>query len=188
MYLWIEDEHGVIIDPGGYIDLGYVSASRRKKSKEPRQEGQSKRQRTEECNANADRPPHVHAQLLGLASDQNPSNLEPGPAELTGSTTTSPAPGTPPNACYDWNPTIFSISSVYNSIDDNNYYHNNHNNYDNNNNSYAAPLRADSVATLYPQPSVVQPNPLALPASAPPQGETAREDESGAFDTNQFLN
>jgi hypothetical protein len=120
--------------------VGNVRGSRRKndEAEPPCQEGQSKRQRmTEESNAHAERPPHIHeglAQLLGLASDQNPSNPEPGPVD-------------------------------------------------------AAPLRADSFIAPYPQPSVVQPHPLALPASAPPQGEAAREDEPEVeFDTDQFLN
>jgi hypothetical protein len=161
--------------------VGEVITNRGKaRRQEPaEQRRRSKRQRTtNESDAQADRPPHAREGLAqhqteGLASDQHPSNPEPGPIELTGSTTTSPA-GTPQYGSFDWNPPICSISYVdNNSIDDNN--------------SYAAPLRDDRFITPYPHPSVVRPDPLALPTSAPPQGEAAREDET-EFDTDQFFN
>ena len=161
--------------------MGEVIASRGKARRaEPAKERRriKRRRTTEESIAHADRPPHAHEGLAqhhiqGLAPDQHPSNPEPGPIELTGSTATSPATSDDSSV---WNPTIFCITSV---IDDNyNYY-----------NSYAPLLRANSFVAPYLQPSVAPPHPLALPASAPPQGEAAREDEpEGEFDTDQFPN
>ncbi|ELR13397.1 uncharacterized protein ACA1_243570 [Acanthamoeba castellanii str. Neff] len=169
--LWIEDEHGVFLYPVGELDLGEVITNRgTARRQEPAR--RSKRQRTSD--AQADRPEGLaQHQDQGLASDQHPLNPEPGPIELTGSTTTSPA-GTPQYGSFDWNPPTNSISYV----DNNSIY---------DNNSHAAPLRDDRFITPYPHPSVVRPDPLALPTSAPPQGEAAREDET-EFDTDQFFN